>query len=68
MTLANTQTITYSSRHVRKDNYKTTDVVLTHPVDAMTTQEDANIYFHNRITALEEQEPDELTEIDGGSY
>ena len=58
MTLARREVITYGVREVLAD---TKTVKLVNPVNGMTTQEDANIHFDERIKALE-------TQIDGGNY
>ena len=42
----------------------TADVTLTTPVDGFLTQEDANIYFDERLEALEPL----LTVVNGGTY
>ena len=58
MTLIKSEVITYGVRDVLAD---TKAVKLVNPVNGMTTQEDANIHFDERIEALE-------TQIDGGKY
>jgi len=68
MTLKSTETVRYAVREIRTIKATTQEVALTHPLDAATTQEDADKIiaartddYETRITALE-------TEIDGGSY
>ena len=58
MTLVRSEVITYGVREILAD---TKAVKLVTPVNGMTTQEDANIHFDERIEALE-------TQIDGGNY
>ena len=66
MTLIRSEVITYGVREILAD---TKTVKLVSPVNAMTTQEDANIHFDNRIKALEiGGGGGPITEIDGGDY
>ena len=58
MTLIRKELITYGVREILAN---TQEVELTSPVNALTTQEDANQYFAAAIEALE-------TKIDGGTY
>ena len=45
--------LTHPTRSVRDGNANTDQVVLTHPVSGLKTQEDANQHFAERIEALE---------------
>ena len=65
MTILSQRRVTYGVRDTAVD---TSGVELTHPVDGMTTQEDANHHFAERIEALEAGGGGPLTDIDGGSY
>ena len=66
MTLVKSEVITYGVRDVLAD---TKTVKLVTPVGGMTTQEDANIHFDDRIKALEAGGGgDPITEIDGGIF
>ena len=62
MTLIKSEVITYGVRQVLAD---TKTVKLVSPVNGMTTQEDANIHFDQRLKALD---GGELGVINGGSY
>ena len=65
MTLIKSEVITYGVRDILAD---TKTVKLVSPVNGMTTQEDANIHFDERLKALEAGGGGLITEIDGGSY
>ena len=65
MTLIKSEVITYGVRDILAD---TKMVKLVSPVNGMTTQEDANIHFDERLEALEAGGGGLITEIDGGSY
>lgn len=66
MTLTRTSQIVYGAR---SEGLTTKSVVLTKPVAGVTTQEDANQLFDQRIKAIEESGGGPpLTEIDGGTY
>jgi hypothetical protein len=66
MTLVRSEVITYGVRDVLAD---TKAVKLVSPVNGMTTQEDANIHFSERLDALEAGGGGgPITEIDGGDY
>ena len=66
MTLVKSEVITYGVRDVLAD---TKTVKLVSPVNGMTTQEDANIHFDQRLKALEAGGGGgPITEIDGGDY
>ena len=65
MTLIRSEVITYGVREILAD---TKTVKLVSPVNGMTTQEDANIHFDERLEALEAGGGGLITEIDGGSY
>jgi hypothetical protein len=62
MTLIKSEVITYGVRDILAD---TKTVKLVSPVNGMTTQEDANIHFAERLEALD---GNELGVINGGSY
>lgn len=65
MTLLREYQVVYGARNVSID---TSAVKLTRPGAGVTTQEDANQLFDQRISDLESGGIGELTEIDGGSY
>jgi hypothetical protein len=65
MTLIKSEVITYGVRDILAD---TKTVKLVSPVNGMTTQEDANIHFSERLDALEAGGGGSITEIDGGDY
>jgi hypothetical protein len=65
MTLIKSEVITYGVRDILAD---TKTVKLVSPVNGMTTQEDANIHFDERLKALEAGGGGLITEIDGGNY
>ena len=66
MTILSQRQVVYGARETAVD---TKGVGLTHPVGGMTTQEDANQHFVERIEALEAGGGGgPLTDIDGGSY
>ena len=65
MTLIKSEVITYGVRDILAD---TKTVKLVSPVNGMTTQEDANIHFDERLKALEAGGGGLITEIDGGDY
>jgi hypothetical protein len=65
MTLIKSEVITYGVRDILAD---TKTVKLVSPVNGMTTQEDANIHFDERLKALEAGGGSLITEIDGGNY
>ena len=66
MTLVKSEVITYGVRDVLAD---TKAVKLVTPVNGMTTQEDANIHFVERLEALEAGGGGgPITEIDCGDY
>ena len=66
MTLIRSEIITYGVREALAD---TKAVKLVSPVNGMTTQEDANLHFDDRIKALEAGGGGgPITEIDGGDY
>ena len=66
MTLIKSEVITYGVRDILAD---TKTVKLVSPVNGMTTQEDANIHFAERLEALEVGGGgNPITEIDCGDY
>ena len=66
MTLVKSEVITYGVREALAD---TKAVKLVSPVNGLTTQEDANIHFSERLDALEAGGGGgPITEIDGGDY
>ena len=66
MTILSQRQVVYGARETTVD---TKGVELTHPVGGMTTQEDANHHFDQRIQAIEAGGGGgPIAEIDGGSY
>ena len=65
MTILSQRRVTYGVRDTAVD---TSGVELTHPVGGMTTQEDANHHFDERMQALEAGGGSPLPDLDGGSY
>ena len=64
MTILSQRQMVYGARNLAVDTKR---VELTHSVNGLITQEDANHHFADRIEALEAG-GGALTEIDGGTY